>query len=244
MNLFKGIKYNLKGLVLGFRTPKLFFLGCARFIAVMMLTIFFSGMVLYWHQDILNLIWTMPESGWFVFIWKIVSWFLSFLLVLLAAMLSYLLAQLLFSVFIMDYMSKITEQIVTGKESSPSGISLVAMFFYLLKQEIPRALIPLLLIFIITAAGFLTPFGPAIAVVSSVVAAVILAWDNTDLVPARRMLPFSERLRFLRKNMLFHVGFGLWFLIPWLNILFLSFAPVGATLYYLEDEDKLDNVLY
>ena len=210
----------------------------------MLKIILFSGMVLYWHQDILNLIWTMPGSGWLVFIWKIVSWFLSFLLVLLAALLSYLLAQILFSVFVMDYMSKITERIVTGKESSPSGISLVAMFFYLLKQEIPRALIPLLLIFIITAAGFLTPFGPAIAVVSSVVAAVILAWDNTDLVPARRMLPFSERLRFLRKNMLFHVGFGLWFLIPWLNILFLSFAPVGATLYYLENEDKLNNVLY
>jgi CysZ protein len=32
----------------------------------------------------------------------------------------------------------------------------------------------------------------------------------------------------------FHLGFGLPFLVPILNILFLSFAPVGATLYYLE----------
>jgi CysZ protein len=63
------------------------------------------------------------------------------------------------------------------------------------------------------------------------VTVVFLAWDNTDLVPARRMVPFQERFRFLLKTLPFHLGFGLWFLIPVLNLLFLSFAPVGGTLY-------------
>jgi CysZ protein len=38
----------------------------------------------------------------------------------------------------------------------------------------------------------------------------------------------------LLKTLPFHLGFGLLFLVPVLNILLLSFAPVGATLYYLE----------
>ncbi|MCK5097396.1 MAG: hypothetical protein KAR45_04795, partial [Desulfobacteraceae bacterium] len=91
--------------------------------------------------------------------------------------------------------------------------------------------------FIIMFIGFFTPFGSIIAVISSVIAVTFLAWDNTDLVPARRMYPFKKRLGYLRKNIMFHVGFGLLFLIPFFNILFLSFAPVGATLYYIDNID-------
>jgi CysZ protein len=61
--------------------------------------------------------------------------------------------------------------------------------------------------------------------------------DNTDLTPARQLVPFRERFRSLRRSLLFHLGFGLLFMIPVLNILFLSFAPVGATLYHIDQEN-------
>ena len=61
--------------------------------------------------------------------------------------------------------------------------------------------------------------------------------DSSLLIPARRLEPFGSRFKFLLKNLGFHLGFGLWFLIPGLNILFLSFAPVGATLYHIERVD-------
>jgi len=51
-------------------------------------------------------------------------------------------------------------------------------------------------------------------------------------------VPFGERFRMLRRTLPFHLGFGLLFLIPFLNILFLSFAPVGATLYYIDQNHK------
>jgi CysZ protein len=82
--------------------------------------------------------------------------------------------------------------------------------------------------------GWLTPLGPIVTILSSMAAAIFLAWDNTDLIPARRMAPFKERFRLLMSTLPFHLGFGLLFLIPLLNILFLSFAPVGATLYYID----------
>jgi CysZ protein len=107
-------------------------------------------------------------------------------------------------------------------------------FLFLVKQEIPRATIPVLLTLLLMISGWLTPLGPVITVLSSATAVIFLAWDNTDLIPARRQVPFGERFRILRRNLLFHLGFGLLFLIPILNILFLAFAPVGATLYYID----------
>jgi CysZ protein len=88
--------------------------------------------------------------------------------------------------------------------------------------------------------GWFILLGPVMVFVASGMAIVFLAWDNTDLIPARRLVPFKDRFRFLLRTILLHLGFGLPFLIPGLNILFLSFSPVGATLYYLDKYDSLE----
>ena len=234
MDLFDGMKYNIKGLALALKTPKLLILGILRFFIVLFFTLVLSGLILYWHDEILLMIWKMPESGWLIYIWKAVSWLLSIFLAGIAMVLSYLIAQLFFCVFIMDYMSRITEKIILGREVPFEQGSWVSFFFHLIKQEIPRAIIPVLISLIIMLLGLMTPVGPIIILISSITAVVFLAWDNTDLIAARRLYPFSKRIEFLKSNLLFHIGFGLLFLIPWLNILFLSFAPVGATLYLIE----------
>jgi CysZ protein len=76
-----------------------------------------------------------------------------------------------------------------------------------------------------------------VAIISSAIAVIFFAWDNTDLLPARRLEPFKKRFRFLVDKFVFHLGFGLPFLIPGLNIVFLSFAPVGGTLYMLDNRN-------
>ena len=236
MDLYDGIKYNMKGVWLALKTPKLLMLGVLRFFIVLLFTLVLSGSVLYWHDEILLTIWKTPEPGWLVYVWNVVSWLLSIFLAAVAMVLSYLIAQLFFCVFIMDYMSRITEKIILGSEVPFEQESWSSFFFYLIKQEIPRAVIPVLISLIIMVLGLMTPISPIIIILSSVAAVVFLAWDNTDLVPARRMKPFNVRIRFLREHLMFHVGFGLLFLIPGLNIIFLSFAPVGATLYFIEKE--------
>ncbi len=236
MGLIAGIRYNIRGTALALKTPELLILGLIRFAVVFLLTILLISMVLYWHNDILSAIWQMPESRWLVWLWHVVSWFLTAFLAALAMLVSYLLSQIFFCVFIMDYMSRITERIMLGKEAPSAHTSIFGLFFHLVRQEIPRAVIPVVISIVIMLVGLLTPVSLVILAVSSIAAAVFLAWDNTDLVPARRMQPFKERFQFLKKNILFHIGFGLLFLVPWLNILFLSFAPVGATLYYLDRE--------
>jgi CysZ protein len=239
MDLIRGITFNLRGLWLGLKTPKLFFLGMLRLVVVIALTILSASLILVYHQGILELIWARPESSWLLWLWHIVSWLLSLILVGVSAVISYLVSQILFSVIIMDRMSRITEFKMTGRIKEPETVSLITQFSYLIKQEIPRTTLPVLLSLILMLLGWLTPFGPVIAIISSGIMIIFLAWDSTDLLPARRLIPFKDRFKLLLKTLPFHVGFGLLFLIPLLNILLLSFAPVGATLYFLERHDGL-----
>lgn len=236
MDILDGMKYNIKGVDLALKTPKLLMLGIFRFVFVLFLVFFLSGLIFYWHDEILTAIWKKPESGLLIYLWFAISYLLSIVLFVISMVVAYLISQLLFCVFIMDYMSRITESIILGKQIQPSQMTRLSFFFHLVKQEIPRAILPVIITLFIMIIGLFTPLGPIIILISSITAAVFLAWDNTDLVPARRMYSFKIRIGFLKKNLMFHIGFGLLFLIPGLNIVFLSFAPVGATLSFIERE--------
>ncbi|UCF95600.1 MAG: EI24 domain-containing protein [Desulfobacterales bacterium] len=236
MNVLSGITYNWRGLRLALQTPKLLLLGLVRFAAVVLITLIFASLVLVYHQEILNYIWTKPETRWILWGWYLLSWLLAFLLIGLSAVMAFILSQILFSAFIMDLMSRITEKMLTGQTREPQPMPKWRLFLYLVRQEIPRAILPVLLTLGITIFGWLTAFGPVLTIVSAAAAVIFLAWDNTDLVPARRLEPFNRRFKSLLKSLPFHLGFGLLFLIPGVNIVFLAFAPVGATLYAVDKQ--------
>ena len=234
MSILNGILCNIRGLWFALKSPRLLFLGLLRFAVILVVTIAASWLILSYHAQILDLIWHKPESRMIVWLWHIASWFLSFILVGLSAVISYLLAQILFAAVLMDLMSRVTERLLTGRVLEPGKISLVRLFFTLAKQELPRAVIPVLISLLLMVLGWLTPIGPIFMLLSSGAAVIFLAWDNTDLVPARRLTRFGDRFRFLLKNLPFHLGFGLLFLVPGLNILFFSFGPVGGTIFHVE----------
>ncbi|MDY6857255.1 MAG: EI24 domain-containing protein [Thermodesulfobacteriota bacterium] len=234
MGFFNGLTYNLQGLWLGIRTPKLLALGLLRFVVVILITITLASLIIIYHNEIMSLIWTKPESHWIIWMWHILSWFISLCLVALTAVVSYLISQVLFAVVIMDYMSRITERMITGHENIVYNVSVLKQFSYLIKQEVPRSILPIIFSLLLFILGWLTPLGPILSVVSSMMAIVFLAWDNTDLTPARRFKSFKDRFKLLVRSLPFHLGFGLLFLVPGANIIFLCFAPVGGTLYYIE----------
>ncbi|MDX9785580.1 MAG: EI24 domain-containing protein [Desulfobacterales bacterium] len=242
MGFLSGISYNFRGLVLGLRTPKLLFLGFVRFAALFILTVILGSILVLHRQDILSLLWNVPESQWLLWVWHLLSWLLSLLLFGVSALIGFLVSQLLFSVLIMDAMSKITEKMITGGLASSSTESFWHQFAQLIMQEIPRAILPIGLLTILTVASWITPLAPVISVISSCLAVIFLAWDNTDLPEARSLAPFKQRFKFLLNTLPFHFGFGLLFLIPVLNAVLLSFAPVGATLFQIERRKQQGNV--
>ena len=233
-----GINYNFRGLFLGIKTPKLLFWGLLRFCVVALITILAAGLILVYHQEILSFIWTKPISYWILWLWYLTSWLLSLCLVGLSAVVSYLISQILFSVAVMDHMSRITERMISGETTAEKKVSILKTFGYLVSQEIPRTTVPVMLSILLMIVGWLTPLGPVVVILSSAVAAVFLAWDNTDLIPARQLVPFKTRFRLLLNAIPFHLGFGLPFLIPGLNLLLLSFAPIGATLYHMDKNNE------
>jgi len=234
MDILQGIRFNFRGLLLGLRTPRLLLLGLLRFAVVLLIGVGAAVVFFAYHQDILQLIWAKPASLWILWLWYLAAWLLSFVLLALTSIVGYFICQILFCVVIMDQMSRITERMLTGEEKKASNVSFVAQLGYLIRQETPRAIIPVLVTLLIMGIGWLTPLGPFLTFAGPLVAAMFLAWDNTDLLPARRLLPFGERFKLFRRGLLFHLGFGLPFLIPLANVLLLSFAPVGATLYQIE----------
>jgi CysZ protein len=237
MGLYKGLRYNLQGLWFGLRNGKLLFWGLLRFAIVLIITLVSATFILAYHQEILDLIWTKPQSLWTVWLWHLLSWLLSLVLVGVSAVISYLISQIVFSALIMDHMSRITERAVTGSVKEPEKIPMWRLFIYLIKQEIPRTILPVLASLIVMVLSWFVALGPIMFFITSGIAIIFLSWDNTDIVPARRLVTFKNRFRLLLRAIPFHIGFGLPFLVPFLNILFLSFAPVGATRYYLERHD-------
>ena len=236
MGFLNGLLFNLRGLRLGLTTGKLLFWGLVRFLLLVLIMALLTGVILAYHQDLMSLIWAKPESRWFIWLWHLVSWLASLFLIGLSAIVSFILSQIFFSALVMDHMARITELQMTGTVSEPKKLPLWKGFTSILLQEIPRSVIPLIVSLLIMAFGWITPLGPVLTLLSSALAIVFLSWDNTDLIPARNLVPFKKRFGFLMQTIPFQIGFGLPFLVPVLNIVFLSFAPVGATLYYLEKQ--------
>ncbi|MGD8251982.1 MAG: EI24 domain-containing protein [Desulfobacterales bacterium] len=237
MGFFHGISYNFRGFLLSLKSPRLLMLGLLRFMAAIVLTVGAMSLILAYHTEIMELIWSQPDSRWLIWLWHLLSWVLTLVLMAMAAVVAYLLAQVLFAVFIMDVMSRITERQMTGVLQAPASGSAFSQFIYLVKQEIPRAIIPVAASLTLMAISWLTPAGPVMTLVTPLAAGAFLAWDNTDLVPARRLVPFKDRFRMFYRELPFHLGFGLLFLVPVVNLVFLSFAPVGATLYITQKRD-------
>jgi CysZ protein len=238
MGFLNGLVFNLRGLKLGFTTGKLLFWGLVRFALLILIMSVLGGLILTHQQDLMNLLWSKPENRWLIWLWHVVAWLASLFLIGLSAIVSLVISQLFFSALVMDHMARITEIKITGAVAEPEKVSLWKMFVLVILQEIPRSVIPLIASLAIMVFGWMTPLGPILTILSSGLAIIFLSWDNTDLIPARNRVPFKKRFAFLMKTIPFHLGFGLPFLIPILNILFLSFAPVGATLYYLEKQRK------
>jgi CysZ protein len=237
MQLLQGMAYNLRGLKFSLKTPKLLMLGLLRFVALVIVTVAATAIILTNYQEILSLMWHQPQSTWVVWLWHLVSWLLALLLMGISAILGFIVAQVLFNAVIMDMMSKVTERKLTGSVASDSKLGWVAYFFFILRQEVPRTILPVLVSLLIMVLGWFTPLGPLLTILSSLAAVIFLAWDNTDLLPARRMTTYGKRFKFLRSHLMFHIGFGVLFLVPVVNILLLSFAPVGATMYHIDQAE-------
>ncbi len=75
---------------------------------------------------------------------------------------------------------------------------------------------------------------PGLNVISTLVAAFLVGWDFFDYPLARRGWSFRQRLRLVASDFWAVMGFGLWLVIPFAQIVMLPLAVAGGTLLNLE----------
>lgn len=166
-----------------------------------------------------------PQSTWTI------AWFVYQLckMLLYLAMIVFTLAAslLLMNVFaspVYEHISLAVERDVTGQNVPGLGFmgSLRVMLVELKKVVFILALsIALLLI-------------PGLNVISTLVAAFLVGWDFFDYPLARRGWTFKQRLKLVGSDFWAVMGFGLWLVIPFAQIVMLPLAVAGGTMLNLE----------
>ena len=75
---------------------------------------------------------------------------------------------------------------------------------------------------------------PGLNLFSGLVAAFFAGWSFCDYPLARRGWTFRQRLNFVLSHFLAVTGYGLWFIVPFLNLVLYPFGVAGGTLLCLQ----------
>ena len=89
-------------------------------------------------------------------------------------------------------------------------------------------------VFLILLISVILLFIPGINIISTVVAAFLLGWDFFDYPLSRRGWKLRERMSFVGSEFWSVLGFGIWLVIPFAQIVMLPLAVAGGTILNLE----------
>jgi len=203
--------------------------------------------IAFWHGDLLTLMWSEPtgEGGWATFlrVLRPIVQVLLFLILLVVGIFGvYLMTSVLSGPF-NGMLSERVEKLQTDGESAPSSTFMEGLALTI-RLEVGKLLVYAVVMVPAFVLSLLIPFvGQAIYVVFGVVFTMIFfAVDFTDWPLANRGYGARYRLRLVRAHLLrmFGLGTGVWlfFLIPFLNLLFMPAAVAGGTLMVLDMEQE------
>ena len=108
------------------------------------------------------------------------------------------------------------------------------------RHAVPLSQMPRLMMGEVVKALIITliPIGlmlvPGVNLFAGLIAAFLLGWDFYDYPLARRGWSFSKRWRFVLSEFWTVVGFGIWLIIPVVQILFVPMAVAGGTILNIE----------
>lgn len=163
--------------------------------------------------------WARPLQ-WYLLIFWWLGWALMSLLPIGFSVLAIYLLMKALSSPIFEIVSTAIEKDLTGLDSPRLSLSQhITVIIGELKKALVIIVVPVLLLFV-----------PGVNFISVPVAAFLIGWDFFDYPLARRGWSFRQRWRFVAGELWSVMGFGLWFLIPFLNLLLTPFAIAGGTL--------------
>jgi CysZ protein len=192
--------------------------------AIAMVCFFYLSFYLFSRTDDF-LVWLKPmESSqwWLAWIYYVSKMLLSLTLVVVSGLVALLLSNIL-SVPIYEFVSVAVERQLTGRVVEVSLLEALK----LIPEEIKKVLFILSVTLVVLFIPFLNIF-------STFIAAFLVAWDFFDYPMARRGYSFRRRLYIASKNVFLLTAFGLWLVIPIVNVFLFPFAIAGGTILNLQ----------
>ena len=188
---------------------------------------FMGGMALFIHYDqsLLGLVsFGHPDGPW----WHMtLHYLLEVVLYLTMALATLLVSLLLMSIVaapIYEVVSEAVEHDLMGRKSPSLG----------LWGNLRSILVELKKVAVISLLSLLLLLVPGLNLLAALGAAFLLGWDFFDYPLARRGLSLSARFRLVLSNFWVVLGFGVWLVIPGLQVLTVPMAVAGGTILGLE----------
>jgi CysZ protein len=209
-------------------------LAVLPFLVTLTLYIFAFYVFVDYSDDLLRMVWhpETGESSWIVgwLHWTyihIVKWIL-YLVVLVIMFYTFVVLSIVLASPVYDYISVKYErsyyQNAPEGEAASSGRGLLTI----LKEELKKAVLMLIIpipLFFIPVVGTLLSF---------LVASVFIAWDFADFSLSRDCPLLRNRIRTVWQHKWSLLGFGSPLLIPFLGLVIMPFAILGATALYFD----------
>jgi len=165
-----------------------------------------------------------PEDSWLMlvvyYLCKVLLYFATIIFVFVA---SFLFMNIIASP-IYEWISIAVEREVTGEDIPNQSLkeSVYVMFVELKKVALILSISLVLLLI------------PGLNLFSTLVAAFLIGWDFFDYPLARRGWSLRRRMEFVSKEFFTVFGFGLWLVIPIVQIVLVPLAVAGGTMLNLE----------
>jgi len=234
-NFARGLVFHLKGIRFGL--GHFSFLSLSLLPFVLTLVLYAGGLYLFSLSvdDLLRAVWDFdPQNSSRAFNWLHTLYWYSVTIVLYAVVLVVLfylfivLANIVASPFY-DHLAGKYQRLRLAERGLPPVPGPQTSLLKILWEEIKKAVFMLavpLVFFFIPVVG---------APLAFVTAAVFIAWDYIDFSLSRDHPLFRTRMKAVWRYKFYFLGFGIPLLVPFVNLLLIPFAILGATRIYHDE---------
>jgi len=195
--------------------------------------------------------WIPAADAWY---WGILSWIVAILLMLVfllvAVVFFYIIAGVIYVPFNELLSIKVEELIKKNRRDETFSIRVMTLDIWLsITNELKRTFLYLTTMGALFVLNLLPVVGSGIyIIIAGVITPLFLAYDFMDHPLGRRRLLFREKRKFIAKNFITMMGFGvavfIFLFIPFINFVMLPLNAAGATLLFCEIERWQGEIAY
>jgi CysZ protein len=232
--LSEGWRFHSRGIRFGFGNLSFLSLSIGPFLITLALYIFGFYMFTLYAEDLLRMVWHVEPGesskymGWLYWTYLHMVKFLLYLIVLVVMFYTFVVLSNILASPLYDHISIRYERMHYHNAPPEQVASPAKGVLTVMKEEVKKALlmlvIPVSLLFI-----------PVVGtVLSFIVAGVFIAWDYIDFSLSRDYPFLKDRIRAVWRHKAMLLGFGFPLLIPFLGLVIMPFAILGATKLYFD----------